>query len=447
MLLCRCALISGVAAYALQAAAGPETASLEPSDPEAASEATSDLWESALDPRRAPFQRLIVEGRRQLNRQTDEAARVAVSLFTDALAQFPNEADVYALRGKAYLLLREWAACSADLTRAWGKGSATEGLVELGICQSRAGQLPHAERTLLQAVARTERAEPWMRLGEVRIALGKLEAAVAALESALNQPDVERSRVEWLLTLAYDLAGDSSNRDTHAAQALKFGPSFEALTTPQIPWIDPELLDYAVALAFEARGMAEQALVRFRRLNDATTAFLWQHRAQQHLTKLSSLELPLALERDPASSATIEPASPKRSSATETSAGPLVARSKERLRPQSMDAMMAHVRRAMPKLRRCAGKQPTTVFQIQITRTAARTPGGVRPHYNAPPSGVRATPIAEPNALPIDSSQLNACSDQNGACSCLEQIAARIPLPLPAETDTWYRISFLVVAP
>ena len=55
-----------------------------------------------------------------------------------------------------------------------------------------------------------------MRLGEVRIALGKLDEAEDALTAALEARDGIEGTIHWLLALAYDRARKSTLADDEA---------------------------------------------------------------------------------------------------------------------------------------------------------------------------------------------------------------------------------------
>ncbi len=125
--------------------------------------------------------------------------------------------------------------------------------LQLGICQGRAGLLADAERTLLHAVSVAPHAEQWMRLGEVRIALGKLDEAVDALSAGLEARDGNDGTIHWLLALAYDRARKASASDDEAHQAIKFDAAFNLIQNPAYPWLRPGETDYLFGLAYRAR--------------------------------------------------------------------------------------------------------------------------------------------------------------------------------------------------
>src|SRR5262249_21147611 len=138
----------------------------------------------------------------------------AVKLLDAAIRLLPDEPAAYRVRGDAYIELQEWDKCAADFAagganapRDDGPGKLGAGLRrKLGLCQARAGKLADAERTLAEAaVSGNAAGEVWMRLGEVRIAMGKLDEAIAALKSALEATDpAQQSMIHFLLAAAYD---------------------------------------------------------------------------------------------------------------------------------------------------------------------------------------------------------------------------------------------------
>src|SRR6185503_13169822 len=104
----------------------------------------------------------------------------------------PDEPDAYRLRGEAHMQLRAWAKCAADLEAAADRTTSAAASADrklaadqrrsLGLCQARAGKLAEAERTLADAAALgIGGGELLMRLGEVRIAMGRLDEAIGSL--------------------------------------------------------------------------------------------------------------------------------------------------------------------------------------------------------------------------------------------------------------------------
>ncbi len=93
----------------------------------------------------------------------------------------------------------------------------------------------------------------------------------------------------------------------------------------------------------------------------------------------------------------------------------------------------------MPQLRACLAKLPSTAFAITIVRVGAHDAGPDRLHYSMPRPGVRVS-----LARVLEASEAAA---EDSARRCLQPLAERIALPAPKEHDTYYQVSFVVVAP
>src|SRR5687767_442806 len=160
-----------------------------PPDKDLEEEKRSDLWESTLHPDTRPYKELVRDAQKLIG---SNDAKTALEKLEAAIKRLPKEADAYLVRGQLYLAQREWAKCAADLGRAEDFGKVddptarTKARIDLGNCQARAGRFAEAENTLVRASAsaHSQRGEVWMRLGEVRIALGKLDEAIDALTAA-----------------------------------------------------------------------------------------------------------------------------------------------------------------------------------------------------------------------------------------------------------------------
>ncbi|MGE5186694.1 MAG: hypothetical protein ACM31C_31790, partial [Acidobacteriota bacterium] len=148
-------------------------------DPDREAEAHSKLWEDALDPGRSPYEQLVREAKQLADERTADASTDAIAKLDQAIAILPKAPDAYAARGELELRLQRWDRCADDLGAAEEHAPPDDGLsnervarrLDLGICQSRAGRLADAERTLVGATAGAQaRGSAWMRLGEVRIA-------------------------------------------------------------------------------------------------------------------------------------------------------------------------------------------------------------------------------------------------------------------------------------
>ncbi|HEX5062784.1 MAG TPA: tetratricopeptide repeat protein, partial [Kofleriaceae bacterium] len=180
-------------------------------DKELEDEKRSDLWESTLHPDTRPYAELVRDAKRLIGTNQPADIKVALEKLDTAVKRLPKEADAYQVRGQLFLTQREWAKCADDLGRAEDYGKLddltlrTRQRIDLGNCQARAGRYADAENTYVRATASAQafRGELWMRLGEVRIALGKLDEAIDALTASLDI-DNSSALTRWLLMAAYD---------------------------------------------------------------------------------------------------------------------------------------------------------------------------------------------------------------------------------------------------
>jgi tetratricopeptide (TPR) repeat protein len=395
----------------------------------------SHLWDQALDPNRAPYDQLVAQARRMLpERPTAEQAQTAIDLATKAIALAADRPDAYMVRGQARFARMAWAECADDLGAAaeraanrpvdappdfaWSLPRARE----LGLCQARAGRYADAERTLAaMATAGVAQGELLMRLGEVRVALGKLDEAIETLHAAEDLADrATQATIEWLLAAAYDRARRPEDADASAARAAAIDRSFALIENPQLPLLGVGEKEYLLGLAYRSeRGAGgafrepEKALLYFRRfLAVAGADNPWRRRADEHVKELASLELPQAIDRVSGSA------------------------------PLDLDSARVAVRHAMPQLRACLAKTPWTLFEVTVTRTGPRTPDTAldRPHYRMPPAGAAIKPV--PSSISdADREHLDA------AVRCLEPVVAKLALPTPKERDTHYLARFVVMAP
>lgn len=395
-----------------------------PKDVDQEAESHSHLWESALDPERKPYEELVRDARRLLDdssRPQKDQAAAALPKLDEAVAHLPKDYRAHALRGRAYLILGQFAKCAADLELADDadlQDPTERDAVELalGICEGRAGKLADAERTLLHAVAVAPHGEQWMRLGEVRIALGKLDEAVDSLTAALEARDGVEATIHWLLALAYDRARKSSLADDEARIALNRDPTFTLIQNPAYPWLRPGELEYMMGIARRTSANQDRdatpeiALLYFRRFLRIAGDSPWRRRAEEHVKELAALPFPLSLPRTAQSTALVDTV-----------------------------AYVPIVQRAMPALRACVAKLPGEAFTVTIVRSAPHETSAAKPHYAVPASSVKVAPSVELEPI--------AQEAEEAAVRCLAPIAERIALPQPKERDTYYQVSFTVVAP
>ena len=280
----------------------------EPVDKDEEEAQKSDLWNQATNPAQAPYQALVKDAQKLLGENRPDATRDAIKKLDEAIPLMPGNADAYRARGDAYMALQDWSKCAADYDAAWSRlmrdadaKNTPELRRRLGLCQARDGKLADAERTLAETAATgVNSVEIWMRLGEVRIAMGKLEGAIAALEAALQQTDIAgHALVRWLLAGAYDRARQPSEARRAAVDALGADRSMSMLKTPTLPLLGVAEESYLLGLAYEAHDppRPEQALVQFRRFAKLAGDSPWKKRADDHVRELRSARLPDTVER------------------------------------------------------------------------------------------------------------------------------------------------------
>lgn len=393
----------------------------EPDDADDEQAQRSKLWDSAMNPQQSPYGALIAEAEALLRNRTTAPAREAVPKLDRAIALMPNEPKGYRVRGDAYLLLRDWARCAADLHTAWTRvprepldaRQAIDLRRNLAACQARAGKLAEAERTLAD-VAVSGTALPigdiWMRLGEVRIALGKLEEAIAALESAKEQSDAPLALVRWLLAGAYDRARRPAEAIAEARSAHGADGNFSTLRDG-LPLLAPGDAEYLLGLAYRSieQPRTDYALIYFRYFLKIAKDSPWRRRAEEHVRDLKAVELPeLVVKTGDAS--------------------------------LKGDDVRPLVRRAMPAMRACAARTPFVIYKVEITKHGPRT--RERARFTLKPEGVGVEPTV---ALPSTGDVPQA--ERDTVVRCIEPIASRIAVPAIRDKDTHASFTFSVIAP
>jgi hypothetical protein len=393
-------------------------------DKEVEDEKRSELWESTLAPDTRPYRELVRDAKRLLETKKADDVKLALDKLADAIKRLPKEPDAYLVRGAYHLAQKQWTNCAEDLGFADDYAKTddiairTQLRIELASCLARAGRLSDAETTLMRATASTQnpRAEAWVRLGEVRIAMGKLDEAIDALTAALLLED-HHAFARWLLMAAYDRARRPSYALEHGSLARKYDASRSYIENPSLPLLGIAEADYLNGLAYRyAIPTPEYALLYFRRYVRVATDSPWKRRAEEHVRDLSAIKLPTR----------------ETVTTTGTHAG---------LDDKFRDVLRKTLERPVASMRQCLAKLPASAFQVTITRVGARTPETVRdrPIYRLPPPGAKVIDM-----LHIDGA---AREDTEPVKRCVQTLAEKVQLPAPKERDTYYNVSFLVVSP
>jgi tetratricopeptide (TPR) repeat protein len=389
-------------------------------DKDAQAEKHSALWDGAAHPDKGPYDILVRDAKR-LTESGD--AKGALEKLDLAIAKLPKEPEAHQARGYLFMQQKQWAKCAEDLRLAEETQPKTTDVnartrlrIDLGVCQARAGFYAAAETTFVHASSNgpAYKGEMLMRLGETRIAMGKLDEAIDALAAALEQTDSTNEMTRWLITLAYDRARKPSEAQQYALDAKRYDQSLSLISSPRMPMLGQGDTEYMYGVAYlYAMPRPEYALLYFRRYLSVAGDSPWKKRAEEHIKEISSMALPA---RD---SVTMSG-----SSATD------------------INVIRDALGKSMGPLRQCVAKMPSSAFQLTITRVGPRTSDTARdrPIYRVPPPEVRAS-----NVLNLDGR--GAEPDVTAANRCLESIANRIALPQPKDRDTFYRVSFIIVSP
>lgn len=406
----------------------------EPVDKDEEDAKKSNLWEKASNPQRKPYDDLLAEAQTALDdKQSIESAREAAGKLTQAIALLPDEPRAYRMRGEAHTAMREWTKCADDFAAAVVRikrndpdlKAVGEMRKKLGLCQARAGKLADAEKTLGDAAAAGGGSgEIWVRLGEVRIAMGKLDEAIAALESAAEQPDVALPLARWLLMGAYDRARKPALAAEAGRLAIEPRPEdgprragdreMTLLRNPSMPLLGQGEAEYLQALAgaYFDPPRPEQSLVYFRRFLQIAPDSPWRKRAEEHLRELKTADLPEYVDR---------------------AGGNAVF---------DVAAARLAVKRVMPQLRGCLAKQPGMILQVTLTKGGPRSTDPRAPiRRGIPPDGTTTTVRENLDGV--------GAVERDNAIRCTELISDKLRANLPAikEKDTWYRATFLIVGP
>jgi len=418
----RCSALALLVLITSTAAAQSKKYPPVPPDKDSEAEQRSDLWEGAINPDQKPYLDLVRAAESAIARNTTEDTRIALAKLDEAIAKMPKEPSAYLVRGRVHLTRRDWTKCAndlgtaEDLTKDMETAPLTRLRIDLGVCQGRAGRLADAERTLVRAAANAQvyRGELGLRLGETRIALGKLDEAIDAISAALEFSDVLQPLARWLLTVAYDRARRPTEALEQGELARKLDAQRTYIETPILPHLGVGDQQYMQGVAYRyATAKPEYALLYFRQFVKAAPESPWRRRAEEHVRELSNIRFP--------------------AKETITSTGPATT---------TIEDMRDSLQKSMKALRTCLASLPTTAFQITVTKVGPRTPETTRdrPLYRVPTPSVRVSQILSVGDKATDLESVNAGT-------CIEKEAEKLKLPAPKERDAWYMMSFLVVGP
>ncbi|HEY4182393.1 MAG TPA: hypothetical protein VGM90_36420 [Kofleriaceae bacterium] len=414
----------------------------QPVDKDRETEQRSDLWNEASQPQKRPYEKLVAVSKALIDERTDDKAKDAVERLTQAIALSPAEATAYAMRATANMQLREWAKCADDLQAARdratpddsdNKPAQQEQQRRLGLCLARAGRLAEAERVLSDAaLSGAASGEMMMRLGEVRMAQGKLEEAIAALVVSVDAPDMPQPALGWwLLSAAYDRSRRSSEAIAAARSGAAYDRDFVQLRSPLLPLLGVGETEYLLGIAYEygheetVPARPERALVMFRRFATLAPDSPWRRRAEEHVKELKTTQFPESVEYRGGTA------------------------------QFDLPAARATVRKALPQLGKCMAKTPGVVYTVSVTRTGPVAampkpvvvtpvrPGYYRPYVPRPilppPEGVQFEAWNESDPTPR--------ADKDAAMRCMDPLVTKLAFPKIKEANAWVQFQFSLVTP
>lgn len=381
----------------------------ELTDYDAEAESHSEFWEQALSPGAGTYPDLVDKAVDTIRLSLDDAR----TILEDAIARQPELPQAHFWLGYVEREAKRWGPCAKSLGRAVEldpgfsprKAPPRESWSEwktdyaLGLCLALSGDLDKAADRLGRITSRYEpcgrtrrRAGPcygWevgWRLGEVLMALGRLEEAIAALELALQG---NPNRLELRYTLAVALERDEQDyratellerayRNDHMARSLRLADRH------YIPASDGY---YYRALAAKVAKDFGRSLVLFRAYLEAAPRSPWAARARDHIAEV--IKQPGAVEI--------------RGRAT-----------------FDTKAMHRAINAALPALERCLAPLPNQVVAVAIRRRLTTSSRGRRPGQSTQSVHVNwLNPLGVP--LPADKSQ--------AASACIRAEIDKLGLP------------------
>jgi tetratricopeptide (TPR) repeat protein len=371
-------------------------------DVDAEREDHSELWENALEPGLDRYDELVARAVTLLDSRGSrgyEDRATALELLDEASQLLPGRADAWAWLGLAREKDADWSGCRDALDRAWAidpRWSAAHRPlgVAVGVCRGRAGDLEGALEVLERLVARgDDSVETLWRLGEVDMALGRLDDARDVLAIALDQSPADTHYVNaaWTMAVAADRARDPDAAREAAAVALRLDSERFRVQWPAAGFLPASDFSYYAMIAAAAAGADEEALFHARRFTAGVPDSPWLDRVAEHVRALSTFTA-----GDRLSVLGTDPGDP--------------------------DDIRKKLAKVDPDLQACLKATPRALLQVQIVVTAAPAKNDSR---TIPKAGVTVT------ALLSDELDLGA------TIACVSKVAATVKLGIPSVPGTW----------
>jgi tetratricopeptide (TPR) repeat protein len=429
--------VATLLAIAAPAAAQSRRYPPPPIDLDAEREGYSDFWENAIEPGLDRYADLVQRASKLIGRRTDDARATAIELLTEATTLLPARADAWAWLGLAHELSADMKGCRDALERAWTIDPAWAGAqrplgLALGTCRARAGDLEGAADVLERLIARgDDSVEALWRLGEIYMALGRLDDARAVLEVALDGSPAQTGYVHaaWALAVAADRARDPEGTRAAGEIALRLDPQLAFLASPPAGFLSPPEREFYLAVATRVADLPHRSLLHVRNylaavaLDDEAP---WAARARDHERALRSF-----------------------ATADETLPGGTD--------PPELSVARAAVRKVDADLRACVKKSPRLLLSITVVTLgppAQKKPAPPPPRPPRQTRGKQTKPVRRPPMIPAPPAGVTVTVDehsaagdeQQAAVACVEKAASALVVPAPKTPGTWASVTFPVIA-
>lgn len=387
-----------------------------PEDPDKKRESLSSFWEQALHPEERRYNQLMVKAEKVLERGGPDSETKAQTLLVRAVQHKPHAphahwqlATLCARRYRRKAATDAKAAnpianeCKAHFLDVYEKSPTFDFDLIPSIARFAAagGDYETAEDFIFRMLNRTGTLKPkWYQLlGQVYMALGRLEEAVSSFEKVLSLSSPYNAEANFALAVALERAGQEEASKDKLQRALKRDPVFRNLTANSKHFIPAADRDYYLALLHRTKENQASALFHLRRYIARATPGPWATWAKKKMSQRRSFRI----------SETVK--------VTGTAILPV------RLATKA-------VRKHEEDLIECVEDVPISLFEVHVSQSSKTTKSK---------NGARVSVLEH----------FNYSKDRLGkAVSCLEKVAQRIKLPRPkGGIGTKSRTEFMVVHP
>lgn len=386
----------------------------EARDADEDAEQHSDLWQRVLQPHGDRYRELVDHARMLINRGRTANVGEARAMLESAIELAPDMPDAYWLMGLLHEQGQDWRACAEAYGKAFAVAPEFRPLLVpderkpawaldygLALCHAQSGAyepaIAHHTRILSRGF--TKAAAVYRQLGQVYMALGRLEEAIAVLDLALRHRPTE-VYARYALAVAHDRNGqpDLARRYLDETRALDLGRSH--LNRPGQHIVPAADVYYHMGLVHAHDGAVAWALVYFRHYLHVAGAGPWARRARHHAAALSGQAVwPGGLAVDSGGEVTTE-------------------------------AISAVIAREAAALQACVAPVPEALFDLRIAVTGKAGPGRAREPAPGGDARVQAGSARAVNALVLYSFAPDVRPVAE-AQRCLERVGMRMDLPRP----------------